>query len=36
MPPSIPDVSEAEAPALNIHALAMLLAGASLQEGKKT
>ena len=36
MPPSIPDVSEAEAPALSIHALAMLLPGARLQEGKKT
>lgn len=35
MPPSIPDMSEAEAPALSIHALAMLFAGASLQEGKK-
>lgn len=28
-------MSEAEAPALGIHALAMLLAGASLQDGKK-
>lgn len=35
MPPSIPEMSEAEAPALGIHALAMLLAGASLQDGKK-
>lgn len=35
MPRLISDGSEAEAPALSIHALAMLFAGASLQEGKK-